>query len=369
MLHLHPGDHPCIRLACCFLLLLVSSTFAADPTSKPAADVSKFPHIHVDMVNKQIRIDAEMINCRAPLEFLPPSSMAETNMNRYPHAGPAVENPPRPAHARPTAGRGRTIFGCGEKWFPPQGPPLNITCEFEKDGKKVVVPAYRMMRDLATQKEMPPMTWIFVGWQVMDDGNYAADVAGYVVSIVNFELTLIDIPDLASSANETLEWEINWDVAPPAGTPVTMIIEPAGKVESLGSAPPVQAGSPTTQPLSDVSIDQPKVDHLVQLWTQKVAPHDAALRAAQADAETITALRREQQRLIDEADRIQRTIDDLEKKYQDVDHAKAGIDDDAEQQRPNQRTRLAVRTPPNAPIRKPGPPGKGFEVSTHGQQS
>ena len=30
------------------------------------------------------------------------------------------------------------------------------------------------------------------------------------------------------------------------------------------------------------------------------------------------AFRREQQRLIDEADRIQRTIDELEKKYQDM---------------------------------------------------
>src|SRR5205823_8534726 len=113
---------------------------------------------------------------------------------------------------------------------------------------------------------------------------------------------------------------------PLGGTPVTMIIEPAGKVESPSTQPAEDA--PTTQrssvparagSLSDVTIDQEKVDRLVQLWTQKVAPHDAALReAAQAQYETITQLRREQQRLIDEADRIQRTIDELEKKYQDI---------------------------------------------------
>ena len=217
-------------------------------------------------------------------------------------------------------GEGVKYSDAAKKWFPPHGPPLNISCEFQKDGKLVHIPAYRMMRDLKTHKEMPPMTWIFVGSRVMDDGHYAADVTGYVVSVVNFELTLIDIPDLASSANETLEWEINWDVVPKGNTPVTMIIEPAGAVELPTSQPVAEtAAAPASQPISDVTIDQPKVDRLVQLWTQKVAPHDAALReAAQAQYETITALRREQQRLIDEADRIQRTIDELEKKYQDM---------------------------------------------------
>ena len=39
--------------------------------------------------------------------------------------------------------------------------------------------------------------------------------------------------------------------------------------------------------------------------------------AAQAHYDTISALRREQQRLIDEADRIQRAIDQLEREYND----------------------------------------------------
>ena len=38
----------------------------------------------------------------------------------------------------------------------------------------------------------------------MDDGVYAADVTGYIVSIVNFDLSLIDVPALARNANETL---------------------------------------------------------------------------------------------------------------------------------------------------------------------
>src|SRR5436309_3522993 len=68
--------------------------------------------------------------------------------------------------------------------------------------------------------KMPHMT---------EDGKYAADTTVYIVSVVNFDLTVIDIPELASSANETLEWEYNPDVVPAKGATVWMIIEPAGK--------------------------------------------------------------------------------------------------------------------------------------------
>jgi len=217
-----------------------------------------------------------------------------------------------------------------KKWFPPHGPPLNISCEFVKDGKTVKVPAYRMIKDVHTKKTMPPMTWIFAGSRQMPDGVYAADATGYVISTVNFELTLIDVPEIASSANETLEWVGDADVVPKAGTPVTMIIEPAGGVIAPvtqpagdGKADASDRQAPLDEKpaahLSDVTTDQQKLDRLVKLWSEKVTPHDAALReAAQAQYEVITQLRREQQRLIDEADRIQRLIDDLDKKYQDM---------------------------------------------------
>jgi hypothetical protein len=306
-----------MRIPFIVILSVTCISIAAEPATKPAEQADKLPGIHVDAQAKQIRIECEEIDCKMPLEFF--CVVNGTNEHES-----VLRTKARPSNIHLALlmlglepGEGVKYSDAAKKWFPPHGPPLRISCEFEKDGKKLTVPAYRMMRDIKTQKPMPPMTWIFVGSKVMPDGNYAADMTGYVVSVVNFELTLIDIPDLASSANETLEWQIDTDVAPPGGTPVTMIIEPAGKVESPSTQPVEDA--PTTQRLSDVTIDQQKVDHLVQLWTQKVAPHDAALReAAQAQYETITQLRREQQRLIDEADRIQRTIDELEKKYQDM---------------------------------------------------
>jgi hypothetical protein len=85
------------------------------------------------------------------------------------------------------------------------------------------------MRDVRSKKEMPEMTWIFTGSHVMSDGIYGADAVGYIVSVVNFELSMIDVPELASNANETLEWVANESLQPPPGTKVTMTIEPAPK--------------------------------------------------------------------------------------------------------------------------------------------
>jgi chromosome segregation ATPase len=120
-----------------------------------------------------------------------------------------------------------------------------------------------------------------------------------------------------------------------------MVIEPAGR-DAAAPAGQKDAGkgaanvAPTTRPaekasadaaasaniageVSDVTLDEELVNRAVKQWEQVVGPKAAALReAAQAHYDAINALRREQQRLIDEADRIQRAIDRLERQYQDM---------------------------------------------------
>ncbi|HMO25813.1 MAG TPA: hypothetical protein PKB10_06045, partial [Tepidisphaeraceae bacterium] len=54
-------------------------------------------------------------------------------------------------------------------------------------------------------------------------------------------------------------------------------------------------------------------------WQNAVIPHaDQLRRAAQTHYDVIQSLRREQQRLIDEADKLQRLIDELERQYQEM---------------------------------------------------
>jgi chromosome segregation ATPase len=98
--------------------------------------------------------------------------------------------------------------------------------------------------------------------------------------------------------------------------------EPARPVLAAPAGAKAGARAPEAEAdvaVSDVKLDEELVERAVKKWDQVVGPKAKALReAAQAHYDAINALRREQQRLIDEADRIQRAIDRLERQYQDM---------------------------------------------------
>ncbi len=326
-------------VAAIVLLLAMSHLAACTWANAPSADApagDKLPHLRVDAQKRQVRVDCESLAVDAPLEFFCVAS--GTNEHES-----VVRSPVRASHLHLAMvmiglepGEPVRYSEAAKKWIPPRGPPLQITMEYERDGKTVSVPAYRWMREITSKKEMPPLTWIFAGSRVMEDGKYAADTTGYLISVVNFDLTVIDIPNLASNANETLQWERRPELMPPPGTKVTMVIGPAGaptngaageegadRPATRSSAThPTDAGSAAARPagaLSDVAVDEAMISQLRARWERAVSPHGTALReAAQTHYDVINALRTEQLRIISEADKIQRLIDELEKDYQNL---------------------------------------------------
>jgi biopolymer transport protein ExbD len=389
---------------CCCLLYLALPALAAPPASQPAGVTDKLPHIQVDVKHKSVRVECESCNAHQDvgLEFF----CVTAGGNEY-ESVLRTEAKPSNIHLALLMiglqpGEPVKYSEATKKWIPPHGPPLRITCEFvDKDGKSQRVPAARLMKNHKTGKEPGPFNWVFVGSRVMEDGKYAADATGYVVSVLNSELTVIDIAQLAGTALESRELDRNEDLMPGAGKKIWMVIEPVGKKESDAAAPPLPAPQapantdavpnlgttvvevdaagkvkvdgmivpasrlaevlsnrrvptpvklstansaptdtvrevtaalqeakvkvdlpPAAQPstaITDVHADDALIKRLRERWQKEVAPHDKALReAAQAHYEVIDAMRREQQRLIDEADRIQRTIDELQKEYQEM---------------------------------------------------
>ncbi|HEY8750845.1 MAG TPA: YdjY domain-containing protein [Tepidisphaeraceae bacterium] len=321
------------------VLLLVLFVCSCSAQGAPADDakVGKLPHLEFSAKTKQVRVECEMLACNAPLEFF----CCVKGTNDY-EAMIRSEVKPSDLHAALLAmglqpGQPVRYSESTQKWTPPQGPPLQITMQFDRDGKTVSVPAWRWMRDTKTKKTAPPFTWVFAGSRVLPDGKYAADITGYLVSIVNFDLTVIDIPQIASSSNETLEWERNPDVTPKAGAKVCMVMEPVGnspapdpastpatqpttpKADATPIAIPANAEQATASVEADVKAAQDNVKELKDQWEQQVGPRREALRvAAETHYRVIQELRARQQKLIDAADRVQRTIDELEKSYQDL---------------------------------------------------
>lgn len=334
------------RLALCLVALLIGcgmpAAHAAEPPAGETPKTGKLPNIEFDARRKQVRVECEMLACDAPLEFF----CCVKGTNDY-EAMIRAQIKPSDLHLAMLAiglkpGQPIQYSEATKRWVPPSGPPLQISMEYEKDGKTVSVPSWKWMRDVKTKKPAPPFTWVFTGSRVLPDGKYAADMTGYLVSIVNFDLTVVDIPKLASSSNDLLEWERNPDTTPKAGTKVTMVIEPVGAEPApngAGGAPPIAApapsgqpnvatnspppaGSPATQPVNiDAELhaaEQTAADQR-KAWDAQVARHRDAMReAAEAHYRIMQTLRTQQQKLIDEADRMQQTIDELEKQYQDL---------------------------------------------------
>jgi len=381
------------------LMLVTSIACAESPAPTPAALPAdgKLPHVQVDVKAKQVRVECESCNVAQDvgLEFFCVS--AGTNEYESVLSSKAKASHIHLAMLMVGLDPGEPVkySEAAKKWIPPHGPPLQITCEWKKGDEMIRVPAYRLMQNRKTKKEAPPFTWVFTGSKIMEDGKYAADAVGYLVSVLNNELTVIDIPEVAGRDLEAREWDRNANLLPPVGTKIWMIIEPTGKkdaaavkveapetakppkedvgatvvgmdssgnvtvdgmkvtIERIGEAlgnrripakvrlsiandaPPDEVKrlnsaikeahvdlEETAKPasgISDVTTDEAKVKRMKELWEKKVAPHNAALKeAAQAHYEVIETLRHEQQRLIDEADRIQRAIDELQKQYQDM---------------------------------------------------
>ncbi|HET6248001.1 MAG TPA: YdjY domain-containing protein [Tepidisphaeraceae bacterium] len=224
------------------LLALIVSLAGFTPALFADGKIGKLPHVEFDVEHRQVRVDCEALNVDAPLEFF--CCVSGTNEHES-----VLRTPAKPSDIQIgllaiglKPGKPITYSEALMKWLPPQGPPLHISVQFEKDGKKITYPANRWLRNLKTKKVADAFTWVYTGSRT-ENGIFGADTTGYVVSIVNFDYTLIDIPELKSSDNTTLEWERNAALMPKVGTKVTMIIEPVGADEKKDAAPG-STGSP-----------------------------------------------------------------------------------------------------------------------------
>lgn len=195
-------------------------------TSRPAGErVVTLPGVEADLAAKEVRVECEVLALDVPLEFVCVS-----------RGGPEHETLLRtaalPSHVHAallmvglTPGTPASYDSDANKWRPSTGPAVALTCRWtDAAGQPRDEPVTALLRDRKTHAQMPATTsWLFAG-STLRDHRYLADPLGYVVSLVTFEHVPIDVPQVTSSANETLEWERNPDVAPAGGTRVVMVI-------------------------------------------------------------------------------------------------------------------------------------------------
>src|SRR5215210_1354839 len=116
-----------------FTLLVLISSLGAAPATRPAEP--KLPHLQVNGPNKQIRIECEAINAEEKLEFL----VCATGTKEYESV---LRSKARPSHLHLALlmlglqpGVPVKFDEAVNRWIPPRGPALKLSCEFQHDGK------------------------------------------------------------------------------------------------------------------------------------------------------------------------------------------------------------------------------------------
>lgn len=118
----------------------------------------------------------------------------------------------------------------GGAFSPPAGEVLDVAARFKgPDGKDVEVPAWRLMCLAGSEEGLDrAIEWVYVG-RPEEAAMRAADREGTVVCLSNFTEAVIDVPFESTSVNASLLYVANPKVVPPRGTPVELVIRPAGK--------------------------------------------------------------------------------------------------------------------------------------------
>lgn len=117
------------------------------------------------------------------------------------------------------------------KLVAPSGTTVKVFLEYKKDGKEVRVPAQEWIRNLKSKKDLPT-DWVFAGSTLYPDPFdktkkplYAAN-DGDIISIVNFESSLLDVPFLSTKDNDDLSYEAHTERIPALKTAVSVVLEP-----------------------------------------------------------------------------------------------------------------------------------------------
>jgi hypothetical protein len=330
-------------------LALLASFAAHSLHAQESGATDKLPHIHVDVKSQSVRVECESCNVHQDvgLEFF----CVSTGTNEYESVLRSDAKPSQIHLAMLMIGLqpGQPVHysQADKKWIPPHGPALSISCEWtDAKGKLQHVSAQELMRSNKTKKPPPPFDWVFTGSKIMDDGKYAADTTGYIVSVLNNELTMIDVPQLASRDLESRELDRNDELLPPAGTKIFMLIEPVQKkaagpttTEVGNTIIGVQADGKVTLDGMSIAVDRlgdalqnRRLPPVVQVKIDPKAPEDVVKQVAEqlqsAHVQIVSGLEghvaeglpdaviefltQERKRLLIEADRLQQEIDVLQ---------------------------------------------------------
>jgi hypothetical protein len=121
-------------------------------------------------------------------------------------------------------------------YVPPAGAPLEISLRWRDDqGRLYTATPNQWLTGRETGEPAEPFGWVFVGSAPVE-GPYWADQTGDIISLANYEASVIDVPFASSRDNERLTFACATQAIPPVGTPVTVVVHLADGAERAAVA-------------------------------------------------------------------------------------------------------------------------------------
>lgn len=218
-------------LAACFLALLVpppasaqadttkSSDTTASPITRIGEDVYKIGNVILDSRKREIRIPGRVNMEKGMIELVacgPGGKLHESILvlDVVPYhlqvgllllglrfvGGPEYQGDPRT----------------------PLGDSVEIQASWTLAGKTTTVRIEDLVWDIPHKRMMEHTPWVFVGSKLLQ-GQFMADAEKSLITTYHDPFTILDNP-LPSGSDDEL-YKVNWNIVPPKGTPVEVVIK------------------------------------------------------------------------------------------------------------------------------------------------
>jgi hypothetical protein len=236
------GIAPSLAMPLAAILLCAALAAAQDAPAPPPPPASTapatrpgLPAMRIDPQARTIEIEARVALRQGPLELLLchrltkeyESILATDAQGSHVHAALlALGLDPGRAGYWQRLGDGNSVYS------PPAGAPLEITLRWrDAQGRDQQAPAHQWLAAQESGNAPRPFGWVFVGSSPVEEGPYWADQTGDIISLANYEASVIDVPFASSRDNSLLTFAARTAAIPPEGTPVTVTIRPAAGAE------------------------------------------------------------------------------------------------------------------------------------------
>lgn len=241
-------------------------------TDSPEAEDTKPKIITVDRDAGLIDIKAKLVTCKP--EWLELVATTDGPSGRSHESIVTVDTKPSLIHVallslglEPGHPQKNTLVDDEVKTDPAQGPELELSFIYQKDGQTHEVPVHEWVVDAKTEKPIKPCKWMFTGsgfrtWQGKE--YYMADQAGTIVSLVQFGDDLIARQTDTTNSNDGQQLQLRPDLPLALGDELVLRIKlpkpPPPEADTPQEAAPDTPADPPEKAPADTAPAQPTPD-------------------------------------------------------------------------------------------------------------